>query len=541
MSMFRAKRLDLGGFVNVRVIRDHTKRKVYEQNETERYLILAPFLESLHLNLGGFVSVTVQALRYIARNTTLPQRMRVQAQIQLSQMHAYTRGTQIKNRCIAGGKGRGVFRDFGMARPTPSAFVLFVTTMYRRVITSLPKEPEFPYDLAQLGYFIDGKDEVKSITNPEEDFKYKVTRNERYNDLRKEAYTCSSTPSLLNYQSSLKLNFPFLVCLRKVVLDRLVGMGMETIRLPLDVEEGRPHIPILVSGELQKKNRVLLVFGSPNEDLGIWCYRKLGSNGSSINAGSAIDLIKQVRSYHVSETEAPGVIIANIGQLVWHRKGRRAVTFKTWHSMPRKSAISKGYRIDDVKNRVPGNEGPVEHIQYIFNTVITKLVGENAGLDIIAIGGMDVLRFLDDNWATWKGRINAIALTNPLHWMRDISDEDFRYFLKNRGRGYIVCDEPIGHLLYEPRYGCAVYSSGESEFSETILSATSGHILDFFHAVATDPNFVNPEPLIPASEEDTDPQGVEYIFQERVAEGLHGREEDDISTPIAEDMAVSKD
>ncbi|KAL1303965.1 hypothetical protein AAFC00_000412 [Neodothiora populina] len=93
MSMFRSKKLDLGGFVNIKVIRDHTKRKVFEQNEQER-----------------------QALRYLIRNTQLPQRTRAQAQLQLTQMHCYTRPTQIRNRCIAGGKGRGVFRDFRMAR-----------------------------------------------------------------------------------------------------------------------------------------------------------------------------------------------------------------------------------------------------------------------------------------------------------------------------------------------------------------------------------------------------------------------------------------
>lgn len=36
MSMFRAKKLDLGCFVNIKIIRDHTKRKVYEKFETER-------------------------------------------------------------------------------------------------------------------------------------------------------------------------------------------------------------------------------------------------------------------------------------------------------------------------------------------------------------------------------------------------------------------------------------------------------------------------------------------------------------------------
>ncbi|KAL9120686.1 MAG: hypothetical protein Q9187_002754 [Circinaria calcarea] len=93
MAQFRAKKLDLSCFVNIRTIRDHTKRKVFEQYETER-----------------------QALRYIIRNTTLPPRTRAQAQLQLSQMHAYTRPTQIRNRCIEGGKGRGVFGDFRMAR-----------------------------------------------------------------------------------------------------------------------------------------------------------------------------------------------------------------------------------------------------------------------------------------------------------------------------------------------------------------------------------------------------------------------------------------
>ena len=50
------------------------------------------------------------------RNTSLPQRVRAQAQLQLSQMHAYTRPTQIKNRCVASGTARSVFRDFRINR-----------------------------------------------------------------------------------------------------------------------------------------------------------------------------------------------------------------------------------------------------------------------------------------------------------------------------------------------------------------------------------------------------------------------------------------
>jgi small subunit ribosomal protein S14 len=43
---FRAKRLDLGGFVNVKVIRDHTKRKVFEKHEAERSVPTKPSFQT---------------------------------------------------------------------------------------------------------------------------------------------------------------------------------------------------------------------------------------------------------------------------------------------------------------------------------------------------------------------------------------------------------------------------------------------------------------------------------------------------------------
>jgi ribosomal protein S14 len=63
-----------------------------------------------------YLVLSSQALRYLIRNTSLPQRVRAQAQLQLSQMHAYTRPTQIKNRCVASGTARAVFRDFRINR-----------------------------------------------------------------------------------------------------------------------------------------------------------------------------------------------------------------------------------------------------------------------------------------------------------------------------------------------------------------------------------------------------------------------------------------
>ena len=44
MAQFRAKRLDLGCFTNIKIIRDHTKRKVFEENEPERLVCSLSYL-----------------------------------------------------------------------------------------------------------------------------------------------------------------------------------------------------------------------------------------------------------------------------------------------------------------------------------------------------------------------------------------------------------------------------------------------------------------------------------------------------------------
>ena len=81
------------GFVNARIIRDNFKRQQVAENE-----------------------IKVKALKYIARNTLLPPKSRLQAQLQLNVMPKYTQITQVKNRCVASGTARAVFSDFRLCR-----------------------------------------------------------------------------------------------------------------------------------------------------------------------------------------------------------------------------------------------------------------------------------------------------------------------------------------------------------------------------------------------------------------------------------------
>lgn len=80
-------------FLNARVIRDNFKRQQVAANE-----------------------VTIKALKYISRNTTLPLRARMEAQLQLSVIPNYMRMTQVKNRCIETGHSRSVLSDFRLCR-----------------------------------------------------------------------------------------------------------------------------------------------------------------------------------------------------------------------------------------------------------------------------------------------------------------------------------------------------------------------------------------------------------------------------------------
>lgn len=90
---FPVKIKNPSGFLNTRILRDNFKRQQFANHE-----------------------VTVAALKYISKNTALPPRARLEAQLQLSTMPHYTRLVQVKNRCVETGNSRAVLRDFRLCR-----------------------------------------------------------------------------------------------------------------------------------------------------------------------------------------------------------------------------------------------------------------------------------------------------------------------------------------------------------------------------------------------------------------------------------------
>ena len=148
------------------------------------------------------------------------------------------------------------------------------------------------------------------------------------------------------------------------------------------------------------KTRIIVVFGESVQDLGIWAYRTIGTEG--INIGSAVDFAKAVirdSSHDPGESRSSksstGLILTNPGQLVWYCAGEKAISLPTWHAIPRRNAVEPPMRMT-IRNKIPGNETWQDHITHVFENVLGKIISKDTKIDIIGLaeGGLGAVRYL---------------------------------------------------------------------------------------------------------------------------------------------------
>ncbi|KAI9642127.1 hypothetical protein NHQ30_008928 [Ciborinia camelliae] len=357
--------------------------------------------------------------------------------------------------------------------------------MFRRLPSGLPKDPKFEPTLDGLGYFINEKDEIRSIENPKAYFKFFLTKNDRYNQVQREA---------MNH------------AIRDIVMERLLKLDLKKILVPLNVPETSPHTHILTSSNLSTASRVIVLFYEPKDDIGVLAHRMLGGAGG-IDHGSAVNMIKYIQEKGASpcESEPPAIILANMGQLFWYRRGQKPVTLMTWSALPQASCVEKTMRLDAMKNTIPENRDTDEHIAYIFNHVIAERMPQIAKIDVIGVseGAMGVARFLDQvhNWTRWGSRMQAFAALATWWHSIDCKNPLFLAWLQARGRVYATSPEPAGTYLagpegnrHFPAFGCPIFSLSEPYYTECLLPKGYHTVIDFFHEVA-----------------DGDAQGGEYV------------------------------
>lgn len=182
-------------------------------------------------------------------------------------------------------------------------------------------------------------------------------------------------------------------CIRRIVVSRLNSLGLSTMRLPLGTQADEKHVPILCSSNINTAPRIVVIFGSPDQELGIWTYRSISER--SIAKGSMEEITRAILKGRTDTA----LVIANTGQLVWHCGSSQAISQRCWYGLPVETAAHPPMR-QTYRNVIARNETWREHVECIFKDVLApRRVDPKAKIDIIGVeeGGQAAVEFLAQN------------------------------------------------------------------------------------------------------------------------------------------------
>ena len=223
-------------------------------------------------------------------------------------------------------------------------------------------------------------------------------------------------------------------CIRNNLSSRFAAAGHVTVHLSGSTtvpSPEEPHIPILATANLPLASRILLYFGESSQDLGIFAYRTVGK--CSLASGSILDFVSASNAYAASPLAGgqTAIVIANLGQLLWYRRGTRALTRTSWSALPRKTGVDSMMRIDPVKNRVKGHKTEAEHVGSVMAYVQGQMK-KGAEMEIVGVGdgAEEIVRFLDANWEQSGNSIAAVCVGLGYRWKfaEMVKDQGFREF-----------------------------------------------------------------------------------------------------------------
>lgn len=206
--------------------------------------------------------------------------------------------------------------------------------------------------------------------------------------------------------------------------------------LPLGtVDPSQPHVEIRVSDDIDKKSRVVIILGESTQELGVIAHRVLGGSGG-IDKGSMVGLVREIKKQQSSTTDAaaPGIILANPGELFWWPDGQRSLTPTGRHAIPMSSAVHYGRYYEPMENDIPENRTSAEHVRYILEKVVPAMVPGSAKIDILSVGYVaeNVVAYLS-NEAVWENlgdRLNSLTLLGSFYDTSNIKCEGFKAFLQ---------------------------------------------------------------------------------------------------------------
>ena len=415
--------------------------------------------------------------------------------------------------------------------------------MFRRLPDSLQEDPSWEADLVKLGYFINEHSQIRQIRKPTERFNFKITDNDRFNEVHKEAFHSKYPFDNVLGTFTKHRNAE---CLRKEIRTRMKQLNMSSLYLPqLTIKKPKvPSVPIFITRQdiMKTKKSVIIIVNDSMQDLGVWAWRKVCDDGFDV--GSCTGTIKKVKLRYPGTESEPGVVIMNPGQYYYSHKEKRALTHESWEALPRKSLFHPTVRADEKYNMVDGARSREEHIATVFEKVIknTAYVDQDADLYLIGIGHSSplLLRYLDENWSSLSSRVKAAAWTHPYIEVEKLNADLVR-FIETRSRAWALSNAPLGTCIGMPDHGqktvrpepdaprewededdewdeefaCPTFSGEEEEYTECIFPKVQKAMMEFFQEVRrggqeyVNPSFevVKPAKPSPASLDEVDGNG----------------------------------
>lgn len=275
-------------------------------------------------------------------------------------------------------------------------------------------------------YFIQPEtDEIRSIANPNFYFHYFRNKNERHNDRQR---------------------FAFNQAVQEIIHGRLENLGLVKVSLPslpsASPSNGRDgnddqlqrHVPIFISKDLHKADRVVVLFGEGLQQLGVLAHRVIGGQGG-VDEGSVVSLVKAIL-----KTDA-GVVLANTGERWWWPEGQKPLCHRDSLGVKMKSCVHKVGSFDPTVNQIPGNEDVAAHVRSVFERVLgnAKKDGEDEGfvdsstrIQVIAVGeaAPAVETYLDEDWGRWNDKIDCLAMLGDGKPVYELKHGGFKTFLR---------------------------------------------------------------------------------------------------------------
>jgi hypothetical protein len=397
---------------------------------------------------------------------------------------------------------------------------------FRRSDVDIPEDVTFPKTLNELGFKLntgeqvgqEGKPEVflaqvVSKDNPTEFFKFEKYENNATNQKRYGAMHAA---------------------VRKEVYRGLSAIGVADLYIHLDDQTGiqtiekskpgSPSIRVLSSpvSEHFKKEDLYLVVGDSKQDLGILSRKAIMTEGGLYN-GSVLGLVSSVRGAaitadsdiekavvaNVPESDLPGVVILNPGELLWSPQTQECMSAVTWQDRRYPHGFSDQYKITEKHNKILGHESPEAHVRRCLDAFLKPLARPTCKvrINVVAVGDASehVIAYLNSFYSDEETKHHLadlqieIAMIQPTHNADIVTTPALKVVLAKHGRSWESHSKAKGTLLADvvPDLRSLTLPTRK----RTKLSGT--HVLEFT-LEEWENNHVSPkwDPLIPKRKEE---------------------------------------